>query len=144
VTGSEVDAVIAAPALSIDRPDRRKMAFERRHSLSLPEGYRQFLLAVNGGRLAPNSTRMARQVINSLLSLSDKEQESRDLETCAECGATAASFCDRFERGPAGAIRGFRLRVQAASRNADQLDQVIGIDQILGHALRLDDEMTTK
>ena len=58
-------------------------AFEYRFGHSLPDDYRRFLLAVNGGRPAEQNTRHPHDIINYLFSLSDKEDERSDLETRA-------------------------------------------------------------
>ena len=59
-------------------------AFEQRLGIPLPDDYRRFLLEVNGGRLAAENRRLSHHVINQLLSLADKDNESRDLETSAD------------------------------------------------------------
>ncbi len=57
-------------------------AFEERLQRALPADYRDFLLAVNGGRPARSKCVFAAGVINRLFSLGD-EKESRNLEICA-------------------------------------------------------------
>ena len=58
-------------------------AFERKHSIALPADYRRFLLEVNGGGLADENTWCSHLFINALLSLSETENPSLDLEACA-------------------------------------------------------------
>lgn len=60
------------------------LAFERQLDISLPDDYRRFLLEVNGGDLANVNTRLSHHVINCLLSLADKENESYALEIAAD------------------------------------------------------------
>lgn len=53
--------------------------FEARFAWQLPEDYRRFLRAVNGGRLARSNRQFAHGVVNMLLSLNATEYEVDDL-----------------------------------------------------------------
>lgn len=60
-------------------------AFEKRLGFTLPDDYRAFLLAVNGGRLDARNRRFEWGTVNWLLSLRDSDESSdieerRDLE----------------------------------------------------------------
>jgi len=55
-------------------------AFERQLDIALPDDYRRFLLEVNGGDPADANTRFSHYIINHLLSLADKDDDSNDLE----------------------------------------------------------------
>jgi hypothetical protein len=58
-------------------------AFENAFGHPLPDDYRQFLLDVNGGRLAKSNCEFDQGVVNRLFSLEDTDEESRDLATRA-------------------------------------------------------------
>jgi hypothetical protein len=63
--------------------DAQIRAFEQAFGHSLPDDYRQFLLDVNGGRLAKANCEFDQGVVNRLFSLDDTEDDSRDLATRA-------------------------------------------------------------
>lgn len=58
-------------------------AFEKQIGHSLPDGYRRFLLEVNGGRTADQNSRFAMGVVNVMLSLGMEGKPVFDLLTCA-------------------------------------------------------------
>jgi hypothetical protein len=63
--------------------DAQIRAFEKSFGHPLPDDYRQFLLDVNGGRLDKANCEFDQGVVNSLFSLDDTDNESRDLATRA-------------------------------------------------------------
>jgi len=60
------------------------LAFEKRFGWRLPQDYRRFLLDVNGGRTAQSHREFSGGILNTLLSLNDTTDESRDLATRVE------------------------------------------------------------
>jgi hypothetical protein len=63
--------------------DAQIRTFEELFGHPLPDDYRQFLLAVNGGRLDRANREFAQGVVNRLFSLEDTDDDSRDLATRA-------------------------------------------------------------
>jgi hypothetical protein len=63
--------------------DAQIRAFEQSYGHPLPEGYRQFLLDVNGGQPDCANCEFDQGVVNSLFSLDDTENDSSDLATQA-------------------------------------------------------------
>jgi hypothetical protein len=58
-------------------------AFEQSYGHPLPDDYRQFLLAVNGGSLDGANCEFDQGVVNRLFSLEDTDDDERDLATRA-------------------------------------------------------------